>query len=166
MDKRIKRLFHKLTAYSKKGYGIHSPFVFNFQRKIVHPQPCLGDIYSEYAAEKDKLLKLLLRIKSYYKLEKTLLLTHQYHKEFKKYKIQHATIQKKEIQYNYIIAESNRKIPKCLHKHGTFIVLLGKNKRWLQNSVCKDCQVILDFYSFGICIFNNGLSTEKFKFYL
>ncbi len=166
MDKRIKRLLHKLTAYSKKGYGIHSPFVFNFQRKIVHPQPHLGDIYLEYAAEKDKQLKLLLRIKSYYKLENLLLLTKQYQKEFEAYKINYDAVPQKKTQYNFIIADADQKIAKHFLKHGTFTVLLGENKKWMQNNVCKGCQVVLDFYSFGICIFNNGLSAEKFKLYL
>ncbi len=162
----MKRLLHKLTSLSPKGYGIHSPFIFNFQRKIVHPQPYLGDIYSEYSEEKDKILRLFLRIKSYYKLDNLLLLTKQYHKEFEAYKINYDAVPQKETQYNFIIADTDQRIAKLFLKHGTFIVLLGENKKWLQNSVCKDCQVVLDFYSFGICIFNNGLSTEKFKLYL
>ncbi len=162
----MQRLLHKLTALSKKGYGIHSPFVFDFQRKIVHPQRKLGNIYSEYSKEKDKTLRLLLRIKSYYKLDKLLLATKRYHEKFKEYNIDYDATAKKGTTYNYIIADATQEIPEDSLKHGTFVALLGKNKEIKQNNACKKCQVFLIFYDLALCIFNNDLSKEEFKLYL
>ncbi len=163
MDKGIKKLLHILTAYSKKGYGIHSPFVFDFQRNIIHPKRKSRTIYSEYLEEKDKVLRLLLRTKSYYKLDKLLLLTNQYHKKLKEYEINYDTIPQKKTQYNLIIADANQEIDKNFLKHGTFIALLRKNGKFNKNNAYKKCQVFLNFYDLGLCIFNSGLSKEEFK---
>ncbi len=163
MDKGIKKLLHILTAYSKKGYGIHSPFVFDFQRNITHPERKSGTIYSKYLEETDKILRLLLRTKAYYKLDELLLLTNQYHKKLEEYEINYDTVPQKETQYNLIIADAEQEIDKDFLKHGTFIALLRKNEELKRNNAYKECHVFLNFYDLGLCIFNTGLSKEEFK---
>lgn len=83
----LKLLRHKLRAKRRAGFGIQSPFVFNFQKKILNTRKQDGNLFYEFQGEKDKTLRMILRMIRYYTLVEIVDLTGNYIADFERYRI-------------------------------------------------------------------------------
>lgn len=83
----FKLLYHKLRAKRRAGFGIQSPFVFNFQKKILNTRKKDGNFFYEFQGEKDKSLRMILRMIRYYNLSEIANLSGRYLSDFERYGI-------------------------------------------------------------------------------
>ncbi len=160
----IQKLIHKLKSHPQKGFGIHSPFVFHFQREVLHPNKG-SRFYGEYAKEQDKVVRLLLRMRSYFNLDCLLILGDNYQRAFENYAIPYDTELASMKKYDWVLLNTKESFDVSYLADEAFVVLIGDRDReaLLENTLRKKCNVFLDLYEIAICVFNNGLSKQEFK---
>lgn len=156
----MQKIIHRFTASSKKGFGIHSPFVFNFQRKVLNPNLRRGQFYSN---EANKVLRLLLRMTSYFNLNAPLLLNSEYRHGFEGYEIDYGTLPIKSSGYDLVVLNADDFFDENYLADEAFVVLKGKHAHIEGNPLRNKCNVFLDLYDVGICVFKKGLSRQEFK---
>ncbi len=157
------KLLHRLTALSRRGFGIHSPFIFDFQRNVLHPKKRNAQLYLPFHKEPNKVLKLLLRMRVYFHLGTPLVLTKQYQRGFDKYGIAYQTLQNPAQKYDWAVINATQPLSKNVLQKEAFVILTGAYKNIQKHSLKKQCTVFLDLYHIGICIFKKGLSQQEFK---
>ncbi len=157
------KLLHRLTTLSRRGFGIHSPFIFDFQRNVLHPKKRNAQLYLPFHKEPNKVLKLLLRMHVYFHLGTPLVLTKQYQIGFDKYRIAYQTSQNLVQKYDWVVMNAIQPLSKNVLQKEAFVILTGTYKDIQEHSLKKQCTVFLDLYHIGICIFKKGLSQQEFK---
>ncbi len=163
MKNLIQKTIHNLKANSKKGFGIHSPFVFEFQQKVLHPQKKGENIFAGYSKEQDKTLRLLLRMRAYFDLENILLSAELYHKGFDRYSVRYDAQSAAEKKYELVVVNTSEDFNAINLAKEAFVVFTGERRAIMENVLRQKCEVFLDLYEIGICIFNRGLSKQEFK---
>ncbi len=158
----VKKTIHKLLAHSKKGFGIHSPFVFRFQREVLHPNKG-ARFYGEYAKEQNKVVRLLLRMRSYFNLDCLLVVGDTYQRVFENYAIPYDTELVSTKKYDWVLLNTTESFDVSCLADEAFVVLIGDREALLGNTLRKKCNVFLDLYEVAICVFNKGLSKQEFK---
>lgn len=160
----IDKILHKLKSRPKRGFGIHSPFVFCFQREVLHPKKKNARLlYKTYENEQDKILRLLLRIYTYYKVQEVFLGTEFAEKGFEKYGIAYDNELELSKKYKLAVIGTSSKLDENCLCNQAFVVLTGNRAQILENPLREQCDVFLDLYEIGICVFDKGLSKQEFK---
>lgn len=157
------KLLHRLTALSRKGFGIHSPFIFNFQCKVLNPKKEDKTLYLQINKEPDKVLRSILRMQIYFDLHNSLVLVKKYQKGFEKYKVSYTAVPYTPQNYNLVVLDATRSFSEKWLQKEAFVVLSGTYKEILQHPLRKKCIVFLNLYYIGICIFKQGLSHQEFR---
>lgn len=156
----VQRILHSLKASSRKGFGIHSPFVFRFQREILNSQAAAGH---SYAKECNKVLRMLLFMIAHFKLKMPLLLNGEYRKGFENYRVDFCTLPVKSKGYDLVVLDAEEFLDENHLKDEAFVVLTGKYDAIQKNPLKNRCSIFLDLYSAGVCVFRKGLSRQEFK---
>ncbi len=157
------RLRHRFTALSRKGFGIHSPFIFDFQRKILHPKRQDKALYLQINKEKNMALRAVLRMQIYFNLSKILVCPKNWQKGFDQYGFAHDISPQNTQTYDCIVINATDNLAEKWLKEEAFVILIGEYNTVLQHQLRKKCNVFLDLYDIGICIFKKGLSKQEFK---
>lgn len=155
----VQKIQHNFKAIPRKGFGIHSPFVFRFQREVLNPKRPQG----QYAKESNKVLRMLLRMTAYFDLKNPLLLTNEYREGFENYQVDYSTLPVKSRGYDLVVLDALDFFDENYLSPNAFVVLTGKQENMQKNPLKRRCSVFLDLYSAGVCIFKKGLSQQEFK---
>ncbi len=163
MKSLIEKIGHSLKSHSKRGFGIHSPFVFDFQQRVLHSQKKGESIFAGYSKEQDKVLRLVLRMCAYFNLQSILLLGELYCKGFDRYSIRYDAQVAAEKKYELVVVNASEDFNAVCLENKAFVVLTGGRRAILENPLRQKCEVFLDLYEIGVCVFNKGLSKQEFK---
>ncbi len=163
MKKLIQKIRHRLKSHSKKGFGIHSPFVFEFQQKVLYSQKSEEGVLASYGKEQDKVLRLVLRMCEYFDLQNILLLAESYHKGFDRYSVRYDVQSTPDKKYELVVVNASEGFNAVRLAKKAFVVLIGAREELLENALRHKCEVFLDLYEIAICVFNEGLSKQEFK---
>lgn len=161
MGKFVEKWLHNLTASPKRGFGIHSPFVFRFQQEIVNAKGNEED--TNYNGANYKILRMLLRMHSFYSLKSPLLLSGTYREGFEQLRIPYSTLPIKRNGYDLVVLDSTDFFDENYLKQEAFVILTGNHEKMHSHPLKYRCNVFLDFYSAAVCVFNKGLSAQSFK---
>ncbi|PVX52559.1 hypothetical protein C7377_0886 [Balneicella halophila] len=154
---------HRFASYSKKGYGIHSPFVYQFQKQILRPKGREKKIYGD---ENDKVLRMMLRMKHHYKLTDILLLNNNYYNSFDKYHLKYDKTPVLDKKYNLVILGKKDCFGKLSLSNEAFVISIGTRFINSDYSLREKCDFFLDLYKVRVFVFNNGFSHQEFKLVL
>lgn len=156
----MQKILHNITAASRRGFGIHSPFVFHFQKEILNPKFSINPFYIR---EHNKVLRMLLRMIAYFDLRMPLLLNSEYRKDLETYNINFSTLPVKSSGYDLVVLDANDFFDEDYLAEEAFVVLMGKHSSMQKNPLKHRCSVFLDMYNVGVCVFRSGLSRQEFK---
>ncbi len=127
------KLLHRLTALSRRGFGIHSPFVFDFQRKILHPKRQDKALYLQVNKEKNKALRAVLRMQIYFELSNTLVFPENWQKGFEQYGFAHDISPQNTQTYDCIVINATDNLAEKWLKKEAFVILTGEYNTVLQH---------------------------------
>lgn len=157
------RIIHNLKSKSRKGFGIHSPFVYQFQREILNSKAWDCVLLSSNQRREKRILKVLIRMIKYFGLNKLLILSDVYQRQFNRHGLVYDNNPKENRKYDLLVLGATDFINESFVAKKSFVVLLGNQMEMKQNLFSQKCDVFLNLYSFGICVFREGLSHEEFK---
>ncbi len=176
----LRRIRHRLHSDSSKGFGIHSPFVFDFLTDV------LNEEYQYYAyadidamsedVARAKRLKLLYMMSNYYNSKRVLFVgdwDKEEHIFQKSLSIPIVKVDKIDAdidftQYDFLLFDRNNfPLPDYSFTKDSIIVvddLIYNSDNWENYINTKQNHIFMDFCSFGIIFARDSFQKYKFTF--
>lgn len=158
----LKLLRHKLRAKRRAGFGIQSPFVFNFQKKILNTRKQDGNLFYEFQGEKDKTLRMILRMIRYYTLVEIVDLTGNYIADFERYRISVDREMSPLKTYDLIITLDELSVDRERFSELAFVIFLNRvgQDNYPKKKMFK---FFLNMYSVSIGILYDNYTYEEYR---
>lgn len=156
------RVIHNLKSKSRKGFGIHSPFVYQFQREILNSKARDYTWLSSNKRKQRRVFAMLIRMIKHFELSKLLIFSTHYQKEFEIEHLLYDSNPKQNTKYDLLVLDAMDSTTGSFLSRNSFVMLIGNQEQMNQNFFRQKCDVFLNLYDFGICIFREGLSRQEF----
>ena len=171
----LARLRHRITSNSSKGFGIHSPFMFDFITNVVNeknPYYSYKEIENRAQSNKEeKYLKLIYRIINYYKIKNVLFLGQDKYTErllglCKNINID--TTGRDNIDgYDFVYIADIGTLPDESIQSSDVIICINNiynnSKLWNRLKRIGISKIFIDFFDFGIIFAKNNFQTQIYK---
>ena len=170
IGKILLRLLHRIKSDSNKGFGIHSPFVFNFVVNVLNEKNGYY-AYSEIenvssSSKQKKYLKLLYRIINYYRVRNILIVGNDGGVLLDKIIPFCPGLYIKRI--DIYVAVDNNDIH-CSFSRDTIIVienLFDYRQHWKSVKIAEIPAIFIDFFDFGIIFAKNNFIKQFYRLIL
>ncbi len=100
---------------------------------------------------------------AYFDLKSPLLLKDKFCEEFFMRNIPYYISPEEVGKYDMVLMDSADSFEREYLAEKAFVILEGKRQEILKNPLRKNCEVFIDLYYVGICVFRKGLSKQEFK---
>ncbi len=171
----LARLRHRITSNSSKGFGIHSPFVFDFITNVVNEK---NPYYSYKAIEniahsdkEEKYLKLIYRIINYYKRKNVLFISRDKDIERLLGLCENINVDmtgRDNIDgYDFVYIADIGTLPDESIQSSDVIICINNiynnSKQWNRLKRIGRSKIFIDFFDFGIIFAKNNFQTQIYK---
>ena len=171
----LARLRHRITSNSSKGFGIHSPFMFDFITNVVNeknPYYSYKEIENIAQSNKEKkYLKLIYRIINYYKIKNVLFIGRD--KDIERLlgpceNINVDMMGRDNIDgYDFVYIADIGTLPDESIQSSDVIICINNiynnSKQWNRLKRIGTSKIFIDFFDFGIIFAKNNFQTQIYK---